>query len=264
MDGIICSIINHKGGVGKTSTACNLGAALALKKQRVLVVDNDPQANTTSILLKDTPIKNTLYELLNNPQKPDIQDCVYHSSAHTGLYCLPNVEETSGLELDLVAKFPDSNFYLRNRVRDYAKKNFDIVLIDCPPSLSVFTSNALHASDLAIIPITAGSGFSLDGLKKVLNLIDIISSNGNPDLNFLRLLVNRIDKRTVVSLGIITEVQDRFNENEYFKTTIPTDAKFERAEFMKKTVFSLAPSSRGARAYRKLAEEILEILSNRD
>ena len=194
MLGIICCICNHKGGVGKTTLTCNLGTALALKNKKVLVIDNDPQSNTTGILVPaETNIRNSLYELLDpqNSNPPPPENCIYVSN-HKGLHCLPNVEETSGLEMDFAARYPESLKYLRNKIRDFGRKNYDYILIDCPPTLSLFVANALYASDCCIVPIDAGSAYSLDGLRKILEMIDSVQSSedGNPNLKFLRLLMS--------------------------------------------------------------------------
>lgn len=267
MSGIICCVCNHKGGVGKTSLTCNLGSSLALKQQRVLIIDNDPQANASGILLlNNTSVKNSLYELLDiqvDPsKKPPIEDCIYPTK-HKNLFCLPNVEETSGLEIDFAAHYPKSLNYLKNQVKTYVKNHFDYILIDCPPTLSLFVANALHTSDCAIVPIDAGSAYSLDGLRKVLELIDTIQKNGNPDLRFLRLAINRVDLRTSISKIIIGDVNDRFGENQVFKSTVPVNTSFQQAEYAKETIFNWAPTSRGAAAYRKLANEFLSIFEKK-
>lgn len=263
MSGIICCICNHKGGVGKTSLACNLGAALSLQKKKILVVDNDPQANTTGILLSsNTMIRNSIYELLDpNSDKTEetpIENCIYPTS-HKGLYCLPNVEETSGLEMDFAARYPESLNFLRHKVRGYSKEHFDYILIDCSPTLSLFVANALHASDCVIVPVDAGSAYSLDGLRKVLELIDSIQESGNPDLKFLRMLINRVDKRTSVSKVIIDDLNERFGKERIFSTMVPVNTPFQQAEYVKKTIFNYAPTSRGAKAYRQLAKEFIKI-----
>lgn len=264
MAGIICCITNNKGGVGKTSLTCNLGTALSLQNKKVLIVDNDAQANTTGVLLNSgNPIRNSLYELLD-PEPTDtpipIENCI-HPTKHKGLYCLPNVDETSGLEMDLVKLHPQSSFFLRNAIREYAQNNFDITLIDCSPTLGLFVANALYASDFAIVPIDAGSAYSLDGLRKVLDLISAIQGNGNPDLKFLKLLINRVDKRTAVSKAIISDIEERFPE-QVFNNMIPTDTACQKAEYIKQTLFTYAPTSRGSKAYRLLAKEVISLLSN--
>lgn len=259
MAGVVCAISNNKGGVGKTSLTSNLSAALAIKKKKVLVIDNDPQGDTTKVLIPhNVRISNSLYELLdpNEPNKPNIVDCIY-PTIHNKLYCIPNVEETAGLELDFAGKYPDCLFFLRNQIREYAINNFDFVFIDCSPTLSVFVANALYASDCCIVPMDAGSSNSLDGLRKVLELISSIQKGGNTDLKFLRLLVNRVDKRTAISNAIIEDAIERFGEDKIFKNFIPVNTAFQQAEFAQKTIFAFDNNSRGAVAYRKLATEFL-------
>ncbi len=260
MSGIIICIANNKGGIGKTSVTCSLGSALSLKGKKVLVVDNDPQANTTGILIsRNTVVRKSLYELID-PSSNDapIENCIYPAT-HKNLYCLPNIEETAGLELDFAAQFPESNLYLRNKIRDYAKENFDFTLIDCPPTLGLFVSNALHASDCVIVPIDAASAYSLDGLRKVVELIETIKQTDNPDLRFLRLLINRVDKRTVVTHVIIDDIKERFGESQTFKTHIPVNTPFQQAEYARETIFNFAATSRGAKSYRALATELIAI-----
>ena len=264
MAGIICAVVNNKGGVGKTSLTCNLGAALSLQNKKVLIIDNDPQTNATGILVNNASvIRNSLYELLDPSDENETiptENCIY-PTLHKGLYCLANVEETSGLELDFVEKHPDSLFFLRQKTRDYAREHFDITLIDCSPTLGLFVANALYASDFALVPIDAGSAYSLDGLRKVLDLVGTVQKNGNPDLKFLRLLINRVDLRTSVSKVIVADVTDRFPD-QVFNTSIPTDTGFQQAEYTKETLFSYKPTSRGAKAYRKLAKEMISILDS--
>jgi len=257
MKGVICCVCNHKGGVGKTTLSTNLGAALSLQKKKVLVIDADPQANTTGILItQETQIRNSLYELLDpteNTETPSVDSCVY-LSIHHGLYCIPNVEQSSALELDFVPLFPDSCNFLKNAVRDYVKQNYDFTFIDCSPSMSLMVLNALYASDIVIVPIDASSAYSLDGLRKVLKLISDIQEKGNTNLKFLKLAINRIDKRTTISKIVIGDINERF-PNYVFKTLLPIDTSFQQAEYLKKTIFTHSPTSRGAKAYRALAKE---------
>lgn len=261
MAGIICSISNNKGGVGKTSLASNLSAALAIKKKKVLVIDNDPQGDSTKVLIPpNVRVTNSIYELLdpNNESKPNVVDCIY-PTVHNKLYVIPNVEETAGLELDFAERYPDCLFFLRNQIREYAVNNFDYVFIDCSPTLSVFVANALYASDCCIVPMDAGSANSLDGLRKVLELIGSIQQQGNPDLKFLKLLVNRVDKRTAISKAIMEDALERFGGDKIFKNVIPVNTSFQQCEFAQKTIFAYDNNSRGAVAYRKLALEFLSL-----
>ncbi|MBU1169507.1 MAG: ParA family protein [Proteobacteria bacterium] len=261
MAGVICAISNHKGGVGKTSLALNLSTALAIKKKKVLVIDNDPQGDATKVLIPgNIRITKSIYELLNpgEENKPDIIDCIY-PTIHTKLYLLPNVEETAGLDLDIIEKYPECLLFLRNQVRKYVIENYDFIFIDCSPTLSIFVANALYTADCCIVPMDAGSANSLDGLRKVLDLINSIQNNGNPDLKFLKLLINRVDRRTVISKTVMEDAEDRFGRNRIFRTVIPVNTTFQQSEFAQKTIFDFDQNSRGAAAYRKLAMEFLSL-----
>ncbi len=262
MRGIIISVVNNKGGVGKTTLSCNLGAALSRLKQTVLVVDLDSQCNTTGILLNgDMAVRNSLYELLD-PSDDDegvsVEQCVYLSCTK-GLYCLPNVEETSGLEMDLITYFPQSLKFLRDKIRDYAKEHFDFTIIDNPPNMGTFVANSLYASDLVVVPIDASSSYSIDGLRKALELIASVQKSGNPNLKFLRLLLNRVDLRKGISRMILHDIKQRFSEDDVFETTIPVNNMFQEAEYVKKTIFDYYPTSRAAQSYRKFAQEMLAL-----
>jgi chromosome partitioning protein len=260
--GIIISVVNNKGGVGKTTVACNIGAALARQQQRVLVIDMDSQCNATGILMGNNPvIGHSIYELLDPEDTEDIaiEDCIY-ASEYPGLYCLPNVEETSGLEMDLALRYSASLRLLRERVRDYARAHFDFTLIDTPPNLGIFVINSLYASDVVLVPNDAGSAYSLDGLHKALGLITGVQESGNPNLRFLGLIINRVDPRTAISRVIIDAVRTRFREDQVFKTMIPVNTVLQQAEYARETIFHQFPSSRAAKAYKALAKELLPLL----
>ena len=263
--GVISAISNYKGGVGKTITAINLSAALAIKKKKILLIDIDPQSDSTRALLQNpASINKTVYHLLDPDEKiQDLQDFI-HPTIHKNLSIIPNITETSGLEIPLAQNFPESNLYLRSAVHDYVKKTFDYIFIDCPPTLSIFVSNALHCADCVIIPTDAGSGNSLEGVRGVLGLMESIKIAGNPELKFLKILINKIDRRKSAHKANIDAINDRFGDENTFETSIPTSTLFEAAETItKSTIFTNDASSKGAQAFRTLSKEFLGYFNNK-
>lgn len=261
--GIIISVINNKGGVGKTALACNLGAALARLEKQVLVIDDDPQSNASGNLLSQNGIKtheNTLYELLD-PEKNNVdpESCIYPSPHQEGLHCLPNVRATSGLDMELVKRYPHSLSILREKIRDYAKRAYDFTIIDTPPNIGIFTTQALCTSQFVIVPIDASSADSLEGLQEALNLIESVRQSENPELRFLRLLINRIHGKKTICKVIAAEIVKRFESDERFETTIPENTALQQAVYLRQTIYKYDRTSRAARAFYKLAKELLEI-----
>ena len=259
MAGKIVALVNNKGGVGKTTLSVNLSHALANKKYEVLTIDTDSQCNTTNLLVNSDFVQTSLYEILSG-ETQDIKQAIYPTDY--GMYCLANVEETSALEFDLSKNLPDNYKLVRNYLREYAQNNYDYTLIDCPPNLGFFVINALFAADFVIVPILCGSSFSLEGLSRAVSLINEIKESGNPDLRFLRLLVNAVDKRTAMSRIITDQLVKNFGEQEIFDTKIGTSTVFQQAEYVNKTVLRYAPRSPGAKAYRSLAKEFCDIVEN--
>jgi len=259
---VIISVVNNKGGVGKTTVTCNLSHALAKKGKKVLVVDIDSQCNATSLLVPDTTsLRYSIYDILEpgNDTTPD--KCVY-GTEYANLYCVPNIPDTASLEPQLIYESPKSLFFLRERFRDYALENFDITIIDNPPNMGTFVICSLYSSDFVIVTNQAGSSFSLEGLLKAIVLINEVREQGNPNLRFLRLLINQVDKRTTISRATITQIKQNFKPDQFFITTIPINTAFQQAESLKQTIFKFSPHAAGARAYRLLAQELLEILDN--
>jgi len=263
--GVISAISNYKGGVGKTITAVNLSAALAIKKKKVLLIDIDPQSDSTRALIQNpASISHSVYELLDpGSSTPDLQDCIY-PTIHKNLSIIPNITETSGLEIPLAQNFPDSNFYLRDVVKDHVVDAFDYIFLDCPPTLSIFVSNALHCADCVIIPTDAGSGNSLEGVRGVLGLMESIRENGNPGLKFLKILINKIDRRKSAHKANIDSINDRFGDSNTFKTSIPTSTLFEVSETItRSSIFTHNASSKGAQGFRNLCKEFLGYFGNK-
>lgn len=265
MPGQIISICNNKGGVGKTTLSCNLGVALARRGEgKVLLIDLDSQCNATCMTLPvGAKMRYSLYELLDPEsieKEISIDSCIIPTK-NKGFFCLPNVEETSGLEMDLIGKYPESVQYLRTRVREHVKKNYAFTIIDCPPNMGIFVVNALYTSDFVIVPNDIGSLYSLEGLRRALDLIKTIQANGNQDLRFLRLLVNKVDRRTSITHLLLDDIKSRFSDSKVFKTTIPINTALQQAEYAKMTIFEASPTSRAARSFKDLAEEICSIFA---
>ena len=258
--GYIIAVLNNKGGVGKTTITCNLADGLGKKHKSVLVVDLDPQCNASKMLLNtNTHIRKSIYEVLDPDESNDLSGCFYPTTCKN-VSMIPNISETGGLEPDIINNAPDSFFQLRNKIRDKAIDEFDYTLIDCPPNMGSFVLCALYTSDFAIVPIKAGSVFSIEGLIKASNLISEVRKKGNPDMRFLRLLINAVDKRTSISKSVISQLHAIFNKDQVFETKIPVNTTFELAESGNKTVFQQDPSSTGARAFRSLTKEVISIL----
>jgi len=266
MGGIVISVVNNKGGVGKTTATVNLAEALARRNQRVLVIDMDTQCNATSLLLPtDVRIRNSLYELLDpeETEERNIEDFI-HPTKLGNVFCIPNVSDTASLEpimihRALTQKNPEVFFKLRRMLRQHIQENFDFAIIDNPPNMGTFVLCSLYASDFIVVPVKAGSAFSVEGLIKAINLIDSVRDNGNKDLRFLRLLINKADRRTFISRANIEQIRQSFSEQRVFNTIVPVNTAFERAESQGSTIFQYDQTSSGARSYRELARELLAI-----
>lgn len=258
MSGIIISIINNKGGCAKTTTTVNLAHALDKEGQNVLVIDNDSQCNTSTILINNiSAVNNTLYHLIS--QNVQVTTCIYPTS-YKRTSVLPNDQRTAALEIPLAKNMPKSLFIYREILRDYVRKSFDIILIDNPPNLGFFVAASLYMSDFVIVPNEAGSMFSFEGLLNAVEFINEIRENGNPDLRFLRLLITKVDRRTNAAVNIIRLIKETFEPDQIFETIIPINAAFQQAELKKQSIFRFQVNSPGAKAYRSLALELLSIL----
>ena len=255
---MIISIINHKGGVGKSCITTNLAHALALRGKKILVIDCDPQCNTSSIFTPEAAPKepNTLFDVFSD--NTPVDQCIYKTT-YENIDIIMNSPDISHLEIDLYKDAKNSYKILRNSIRKHATENYDITLIDNNPSLGLFTINSLIASDCAIIPIESGCRYSLDGFVAALEAISSIASRVNAELRFLKAIINKVDARTSISRASVDHIQRKFADK-VFSTIINTDTKIKEAVAFKMTVLRHSPKSIASNKFRALANEVIGLL----
>ena len=246
--GKIISIINQKGGVGKTTTAVNLAAELADKGHKTLLIDEDAQGNSTSGLSKDVKFGKDLYDVLL-----DDADAAAVKTAVKKLWLPPSSIDLAGAEIE-IAGLPEREFLLRKKLAAI-KDSYDYILIDCPPSLGLLTLNALVASDSIIIPIQA-EFYALEGLSQLVKTVQVVSRKLNPSLHILGILLTMFDGRTNLSLQVAEEVKKYFG-SKVFRTVIPRTVKLSEAPSFGEPILTYAPKSKGAEAYKKLSREVV-------
>lgn len=248
------AIANQKGGVGKTTTAVNLGAALASFGQRALLIDIDPQANATSSLGVDKyAIELSIYDAIID-ERPLSK--IVRSTDQPDLELAPSSPDLAGAEVELVAMM-NRERRLRRAI-DTLDDVFDIILIDCPPSLGLLTVNALSAADEVIIPVQC-EYLALEGLSLLMRTVELVRRHLNPNLQVAGLVMTMHDARTNLSQQVVDEVRQHF-PGQYFNAIIPRSVRLSEAPSYGETILTYAPNSMGAVAYRLLAQEILEKL----
>jgi chromosome partitioning protein len=247
---IIC-IANQKGGVGKTTTAINLSAALAASEKRTLLVDCDPQANATSGLGIDrSKIEKTLYHGMLG--RAGATNLILDSEIST-LKVIPSGVELIGFEVEMISD-PDRELALKKLVNGLDQA-FDYIFLDCPPSLSLLTVNALTAADSLLIPLQA-EYYALEGLGQLLSTVKRIKRNLNPELTIAGILLTMFDKRTNLAHQVAEEAEKYF-KNLVFKTIVPRNVRLSEAPSFGKPILLYDATSAGAQSYFELAKEIL-------
>lgn len=251
----IISVANQKGGVGKTTTTINLGSALAEQGYNVLIVDLDPQGNASTGLGVDLESRTfTTYELLL--EDAALKD-VLHTTSVEGLLLAPATTDLSSADIEMMS-VEKRSFLLHDALRQPAIDDYelDFILIDCPPSLSLLTVNAMVASDSVLIPLQS-EFFALEGLSQLMLTIREVRQSANPDLRIEGVLLTMFDSRNNLSQQVEADARDTLGEL-VFKTIVPRNVRVSEAPSFALPVISYDPSSKGSFAYRALAQEMVE------
>ncbi|MFL6202533.1 MAG: ParA family protein [Thermoanaerobaculia bacterium] len=249
---MIIAITNQKGGVGKTTTAINLAAALASKGVRTLVVDMDPQANSSMSFLDIHELKQSVYDALTESHI-HLSDVIRPAEKVEHLAIAPSTIALAKIEAKLIGEL-DSHFRLKDELQA-VQDQYDYVIIDTPPTLGIITVNALVAATHVLIPIQA-SYFALEGTDDLLETIDKIKVRANPELQILGALITMYDKRTLLAKDIYEQIQHVFG-TKVFETVITKSVRLEESPAYRESIFTFAPRSTGAYEYYRLSEEVL-------
>ena len=254
----VISLVNQKGGVGKTTSSINLAAALGQLGKKTLLIDMDPQSNaTTGVGLNSNDFDNDIYETITG--KCEISKAILKTK-FKNLSVIPSTLNLAGIDVEFVKKmFSDKEFQRNNQLKDVLepiKEKYDYIIIDCQPSLGLCTMNALVASDAVIIPVQC-EFYALEGITQLLNSIIMVQNSMNPDLRIEGVLLTMLDGRTNIGLEVIEEIRKYFKDK-VFNTIIPRLVRLVEAPSHGKPINEYDPESRGAEAYHNLAREVIE------
>ena len=249
--GKIIAIANQKGGVGKTTTSINLSASLASKGKKILVIDADPQGNTTSGFgIDKNDLENTIYELILS--ECSIKECILNDVIQ-GVSIIPSNVNLAAAEIELIG-VERKEFILRREV-EWVKESYDYIIIDCPPSLNLLTLNAMTTADSVLVPIQC-EYYALEGLSQLIHTINLVKERLNPDLDMEGVVFTMYDSRTNLSTQVVENVKNHLNQR-VFDTVIPRNIRLAEAPSYGMPINKYDPKSAGAEAYMQLADEII-------
>lgn len=250
--GKVIAIANQKGGVGKTTTSINLSASLAVKEKKVLVIDTDPQGNTTSGFgIDKNELENTIYELMLG--ECSIQDCIL-KDVIKNVSIIPSNVNLAAAEIELIG-VDKKEFILKGEV-DWVKDKYDFIIIDCPPSLNTLTINALTTADSVLVPIQC-EYYALEGLSQLIHTVNLVKERLNPELDMEGVVFTMYDSRTNLSMQVVENVKEHLNQNIY-KTMIPRNIRLAEAPSYGMPIHMYDPKSAGAESYMSLADEVIK------
>lgn len=245
------AIANQKGGVGKTTTSINLSASLAAKGKKVLVIDTDPQGNTTSGFgVEKNDLDNTVYELMLS--ECSIKECIL-KDVIDGVSIIPSNVNLAAAEIELIGV--DRKEYILKREVEWIKDSFDYIIIDCPPSLSMLTINAMTTADTVLVPIQC-EYYALEGLSQLIHTINLVKERLNPYLDIEGVVFTMYDSRTNLSMQVVENVKSNLSQK-VFQTLIPRNIRLAEAPSYGMPINAYDPKSAGAEAYMQLAEEVI-------